>query len=74
MSRALNLDMTGTQITKHCHDHQIAISVLENLPDGGVRLVCSSARGADQIRAKLKKHIIQGDVRRARIRPRNPLW
>lgn len=74
MSRALNLSMTEAQIVRHCREKSIAISALETLPDGGVRLVCMSSYGAAQIRSKLKGHIIEGDVRRERFRPRRPLW
>jgi len=30
--------------------------------------------GAEQIRSKLKRHIIEEEVRRARFRPVKPLW
>ena len=74
MSRALNLAMTEEQIRRHCEQKGIAISALEALPDGGVRLVCMSNYGAAQIRSKLKGDIIEGDVRRERFRPVHPLW
>lgn len=74
MSRALNLALTMTQVDDHCRKHGVAISALEALPDGGARLVCMSNYGAAQIRSKLKGHIIEGDVRRERFRPRRPMW
>lgn len=74
MSRALNLAMTEAQVVKHCHDKEVAISVLEALPDGGMRLVCMTSYGAAKIRSKLKAHIIEGEVRRERLRPISPLW
>jgi len=74
MSRALNLAMTEADVINHCRVKNVAISALEALPDGGVRLVCMSAYGAAQIRSKLKGHIIEGDVRRERFRPVHPLW
>jgi hypothetical protein len=74
MSRALNLAMTEADIVKHCADKDIGISSLEALPDGGVRLVCMSGYGAEQIRSKLKRHLIAGEVRRERLRPARPLW
>ena len=74
MTRAVNLAMTEAQIVHHCQTKSIAISALEALPDGGVRLVCMSSSGAAQIRSKLKAHIIHGDVRRERFRPVQPLW
>ena len=74
MSRAFNLAMTEADVIKHCRDKNIAISALEALPDGGVRLVCMSGYGAAQIQSNLKRHIIEGEVRRERFRPVRPLW
>ena len=74
MSRALNLSLTMEQVDGHCRKNGVAISALEALPDGGARLVCMSNYGAAQIRLKLKGHIIDGDVRRERFRPRRPMW
>ena len=74
MSRAINLAMTHDDVVRCCRDLHVSISHIEPLPDGGVRVVCSSVGGADQMRAKLKRHILQDDVRRERFRPRTPLW
>lgn len=74
MSRAINLAMGEAAIVKHCSDNGIGISVLETLPEGGMRLVCDSAYGAEQIRSKLKRHVLAVDTRRAAFRPRTPLW
>ena len=74
MSRAFNLAMTEAQIVRHCRENNIAVSALEALPDGGVRLVCMSGYGAAQIQSNLKRHIIEGSVRRERFRPVRPLW
>lgn len=74
MSRTVNLAMAEAAVAKHCHDKGISISVIETLPEGGVRLVCSSGEGAEKVRTKLRRHIIAGDPRRAAFRPRTPLW
>jgi len=74
MSRAINLTMAFDAIVKHCEDKSIDISVLEPLPDGGFRLVCSSVYGAEQIRSNLARQIMKGDPRREKSRPRTPLW
>ena len=74
MSRAINLAMGQDAIVKHCTDNRIGISVLEALPGGGMRLVCDSAYGAEQIRSRLKRHVLAVDTRRAAFRPRTPLW
>jgi len=74
VSRAINLAMTHAEVTQHCAEKNIAISVLESLPDGGVRLVCKSSFDAVQIRSKLKTRLMDDNVRRERFRPRSPLW
>jgi hypothetical protein len=74
MSRAINLAMAVDAVVKHCGDKSINISALETLPEGGVRLVCSSVYGAEQIRATLGRHIMGGQPRRVKFRPRSPLW
>lgn len=74
MSRALNLKMSEAQVVKHCRDGDISISALEVLPDGGVRLVCSSGSDAEKVRAKLHRHVMSGPARRAAFRPTHPLW
>ena len=74
MTRAFNLSLTEAEVVRHCNDRQIAISALEALPNGGMRLVCSSGDGAAKIRAKLARHIMKGEVRRELFRPRRPLW
>jgi hypothetical protein len=74
MTRAVNLAMAEADIIKHCNDKGIGISALETLPQGGVRLVCSSVDGAEQVRTKLRRLMIAGDPRREKFRPRTPLW
>lgn len=70
----MNLALTEAEVVRHCRDKEVAISVLEALPDGGMRLVCMSSYGAAKIRSKLKGHIIESEVRRERFRPVHPLW
>ncbi len=74
MSRALNLDLDEARVIARCLKEKVAISAIERLPAGGVRLVCMSADGADAIRKKLKAHVIAGAVTRQRLRPAGPLW
>jgi hypothetical protein len=74
MSRAVNLSMSEDALLQHCHDQAIDISAMEALPGGGTRLVCASVYGAEQIRRKFKRHILDEDTRRAKFRPRTPLW
>jgi hypothetical protein len=74
MSRAIHLDMSEADAVKHCRSKDVDISVIETLPDGGIRLVCSSSHGAQALRTQLRRHLITDPVRRERIRPRSPLW
>jgi hypothetical protein len=74
VSRVVLLSLPEKQVRAHCAENDVGLSTIEALRDGGVRLVCMSARGAELIREKLKKHLIQGDVVRERYRPRTPLW
>jgi hypothetical protein len=74
MSRAFNLAMNENDVLRHCHDRKIAISALEVLPGGTVRLVCSSSEGAVKVRASLGRYLVDGHVRQELFRPRPPLW
>ena len=74
MSRAVHLSMTETETRDHCTAKSIGVSVIEPLPDGGVRLVCSSSEGAELIRKRLKSKLIKDAVRRnAHGRARSPI-
>ena len=74
MSRVVHLNLNEGAVTSRCLSEKIGISAIERLPDGGVRLVCKSSEGAETIRHKLKRHLIEGDVKRARYRPITPMW
>lgn len=74
MSRAINLSMREADVVSRCLTERVGVSTIEQLPAGGVRLVCMSAKGAELIRHKLKSHVIKGEVKRERRRPTRPLW
>jgi hypothetical protein len=74
MSRVVLLSLPEKEVRGKCAEAQIGVSAIESLRDGGVRLVCMSAHGAELIRQKLKKHLIEGDVVREKFRPRTPMW
>lgn len=74
MSRVLHLSLEEGVVVIRCMSEQVGISAIERLPGGGVRLVCSSNSGAEILRRKLKRYIIDGEVRRERHRPATPLW
>jgi len=62
MSRATNLSMTEAEAVAKCNALGVSISVVEPLPAGGVRLVCSTMAGAEILRGKCKKQIIHTPV------------
>ncbi|MDQ3247202.1 MAG: hypothetical protein M3Q52_10010 [Pseudomonadota bacterium] len=70
----MNLSLSESAVRQHCRDKDVEISVLELLPAGGVRLVCSSSDGAERLRRALAGKLIKGEVVRERIRPVRPLW
>jgi len=74
MSRVLFLSLNEGDVLSRCTAEKIGISVIEKLPAGGVRLVCSSRDGAAHMTRKLKKHLIGGEPGRAPYRPTTPLW
>ena len=61
-------------VSAACAKQDVGISAMEKLPDGGVRLVCMSSDGAETMRTKFKRHLINGEVTRERVRPSRPLW
>ena len=67
MSRVLLLSMSEADATKACDSLDVAISVLEKLDSGGVRLVCVSMDGAAAMRHKLRAKLIDGPVTRSRV-------
>lgn len=74
MSRVIHLSLDEGAVATRCLSEKVGISAIESLPAGGTRLVCMSGEGAELIRRKLKKHLIDGDVTRERFRPTKPLW
>ena len=64
MSRVVNLSLSETAARDHCDSRKIGVSAVERLPDGGVRLVCMSGQGAEQVRRTLKGKLIKDPVRR----------
>lgn len=74
MSRALLLALDEGQVVAACLKENVAISAIERLVSGGVRLVCMSSDGAARMTRKLKPHLIDGVAFRERHRPTTPLW
>jgi hypothetical protein len=74
MSREIYVDIDEGELVAVCLNEKVGISAVERLPSGGVRLVCMSGSGADQMRRKLKGRLIQEKVARQKHRPDRPLW
>ena len=64
MSRAMNVKLTEAEVVKQCAAAEVAISAIETLPAGGTHLVCRTIEGADEMRHRFKKHLIEGRVKR----------
>ncbi|MGE3690128.1 MAG: hypothetical protein AB7F98_01965 [Novosphingobium sp.] len=73
MSRALNVALPQADVAALCKTAGVAVSDIETLPTGGTHLVCLTSDGAGEMRHKLKKHVIEGRVKRfAYYSPRPP--
>jgi len=70
----MQLAMSEPEALALCVSQKVAVSAIERLPNGGVRLVCNSSSGADLIRRKAKSKLIKIEQIRERHRPASPLW
>jgi len=70
----MQLAMSQDEVIAKCRAAKVGVSAIEELPAGGVRLVCSSASGAEIIRKKFKPKIISDEREREKHRPVRPLW
>jgi len=66
--------MSEGEVVAKCLIAKVGISVIERLPESGVRLVCMSSDGAEAMRQKLKPRLMKGDVARTALRPAGPIW
>lgn len=64
MTRAMNISLPEAVVRERCLAANVAISAIETLPSGGTHLVCRVIEGADEMRDRLKKHLIEGRVKR----------
>ena len=64
MSRAMNIRLPQAEVVAACATAKVAISAIEVLPSGGTHLVCLTGDGAEDMRHRMKKHLITGRVRR----------
>jgi hypothetical protein len=64
MSRAINLDVPQADVTAMCTRHNLTISAIEPLQDGGTRVVLTNMDAAAVIARVFEAKIITGAVRR----------
>ena len=64
MTRAMNISLPEAEVRQHCVAANVDVSAIESLPSGGTHLVCRVIEGADEMRHRLKKHLIEGRVKR----------
>lgn len=69
MTRVLLLSMKAGDVMAGCLREKVAVSAIEQLVSGGVRLVCMSSDGAERMRLVLRAKLIEGEVVRERFRP-----
>jgi hypothetical protein len=74
MSRALFLSIGEGEAIAQCLKRKVAVSTIERLPGGGIRLVCASNEGAGILRAALSSKLMEADAVREPHRPKGPLW
>lgn len=67
MSRAMNLALPEAEVKDMCRSHGVSISAIEPLASGGTRLICTTPAGAEEMRLRLRGHIIDGAVTRHRF-------
>ena len=71
MSRVLFVSLPPADVIASCADAKVAISAIERIPAGGVRLVTTSSEGAAVMTRKFRGKLIKTPVIRERFRPRS---
>lgn len=67
MSRAMNISLPEDEVKRLCLLQGVSISAIEPLQSGGTRLVCTSGSGAEEMRLRLRDHLIDGNLLRYRF-------
>ena len=60
----MNVTLPEADVVAMCEKFAVSISAIEPLPSGGTHLVCTRSEGAEQMRLKMKAHLVEGAVRR----------
>ncbi|HEY0597437.1 hypothetical protein [Sphingopyxis sp.] len=63
----MNLALPEAEVKQICLSQGVSISAIEPLPAGGTRLICTTPAGAEEMRLRLRGHIIDGAVTRHRF-------
>ena len=63
----MNLALSESEVKQICLSQGVSISAIEPLRSGGTRLVCTTSIGAEEMRLRLRDHIIEGGVTRHRF-------
>jgi hypothetical protein len=73
-ARALFVSLDERTVVSRCGKADVTISAIEKLPQGGVRVVCTSVDGATVMKKKFKSHLLPETVARQAYRPTAPTW
>ena len=68
MSRAINLNLTRSEVEAAVLKHEAVISSIEPLFPHGIRVVLKSGDHAAAMRRSLKAHVMEGSVKRTPLR------
>lgn len=60
----MNASLPEARVAEICAKMSVSISDIETLPCGGTHLVCTTGDGAEEMRQRLRRHIIPGKVKR----------
>jgi len=60
----MNLTLAEADVVASCEKAGVSISAIETLPSGGTHLVTTNGDGAATMRRLLKKHLVEGHVKR----------
>jgi hypothetical protein len=63
MSRAIRLSLPEDKVATKCDQLGISVSTIETLDDGMTRLVCTTGKGAQEVRAKFRKFVLDNSHR-----------
>jgi len=70
MSRAINLNVSESDVTAMCARHKVVISAIESLQSGGTRVVLNNVDDTAVIAKAFRAHILTGAVSRIPYRSR----